>query len=287
MTQADRADPDRRRGGSTAAALPMAPRGRWGWFMAPATALSLLLSLLLLSVPVRAEPAVDADAETVMRALADYFGRLQAFTVSYETDGEFLDGNGQKLMSVASGEIAMRRPDRIHVTRHNFQREATITYDGAMLSIFAKATASAYFQLAVAGTVDGAIDAIRSDIGYDMPGADLLAADVYASLMGNVTSGQHLGMAVIDGIECHHLAFRTDVADWQLWVAAGDQPLPLRYVITTKWVTGAPQYTARLRNWHVAPQIDDSVFVFTPPADARQIEGLRVNAIGELEEVTP
>jgi len=61
----------------------------------------------------------------------------------------------------------------------------------------------------------------------------------------------------------------------------------LRYIITTKWVTGAPQYTARLRNWDVGPRIDDSVFVFTPPAGAREIEGLRVNAIGELEEVTP
>src|ERR1700732_2980876 len=51
---------------------------------------------------------------------------------------------------------------------------------------------------------------------------------------------------------------------------AGDKPLPLRYVITTKSISGAPQYTFELRNWKNSPQIDAARFVFAPPQGAKQ-----------------
>ena len=73
-------------------------------------------------------------------------------------------------------------------------------------------------------------------------------------------------------MSCDHLAFRTDAVDWQIWVRKGDQPLPLKYVITTKWVTGAPQYALRLSNWNVAPEVDAKLFSFAPPADAKKLE---------------
>lgn len=231
-----------------------------------------------------AEPAVEPDAETVMRAMADYFGGLESFSVRYETDGEIIDGSGEKLMFVSNGEIAMQRPDKLRASRQNVLTELAIVYDGETVSIVAEA-ANAYFQMAAPGTFDDAITAVRADLHYDFPGADLLYSDVYASLMGNVTSGRHLGMAVIGGVEVHHLAFRTDTVDWQLWVTAGDRPLPLRYVITSKWVTGAPQYTARLSDWTVSPELDPALFSYTPPADARRVEQIRINAIGEIEEV--
>jgi len=247
-------------------------------------ALAALLSAALSQSPAAAQPSIEADAETVMRAMAEHLGQLTAFSVAFETDGEIVDLAGQKLMFVSAGRIVLQRPDRILVKKANALGEAELRYDGSTLSIYAP-DAKAYFLLPVAGTLDDAIDAVRSELGYDAPGADLLYADVYASLMSNVTSGRHLGMALIDGVECHHLAFRTDLVDWQLWVTAGDRPLPLRYIITSKWVTGAPQYTARLHDWNMAPSVDQASFAFTAPADARQIEQLRVNAVGELEEV--
>ncbi len=61
---------------------------------------------------------------------------------------------------------------------------------------------------------------------------------------GAVSSGYY-GTAYVGGIECHYLSFRSTKVDLQLWVKVGDEPLPMKYVITSKWITGAPQYSVQ------------------------------------------
>lgn len=99
-----------------------------------------------------------------------------------------------------------------------------------------------------------------------------------------MTSGAHIGMTFFDGIEVHQLAFRGTDVDWQLWVAARDKSLPLRYVITTKSLSGAPEYTLELRNWNTVPQIDAARFAFAPPQGAKKLDpnSVTVNVIGDL-----
>ena len=80
-----------------------------------------------------------------------------------------------------------------------------------------------------------------------------------------------------------HLAFRKDKVDWQIWVRTGVQPLPVKYVITSKWMTGAPQYTLHLYDWNARPQVPDSRFTFTPPEGAKKIDAIVVNELGEIE----
>ena len=67
-----------------------------------------------------------------------------------------------------------------------------------------------------------------------------------------------------------------------MWVKAGDEPLPMKYVITSKWLTGAPQYTARFHNWNTKPEIDASQFEFKAPEGARKLDSISVNEAGQL-----
>jgi hypothetical protein len=50
-------------------------------------------------------------------------------------------------------------------------------------------------------------------------------SDAYSQLMAEVTDTKDLGSGVIDGVECDHLAFRTEQADWQIWIAQGSRPI--------------------------------------------------------------
>ena len=90
--------------------------------------------------------------------------------------------------------------------------------------------------------------------------------------MTDIVSGAHVGMAYVDGVEAHHLAFRGKNVDWQLWVQAGDQPLPLKYVITSKWVSGSPEYTLQTPTGTPRRRSTPTRFTFTPPADATSAE---------------
>lgn len=107
--------------------------------------------------------------------------------------------------------------------------------------------------------------------------SDLIDTRAYEKLMESVTSGEYLGMAVGGGNRCHHLACRAGDVDWQqLWVREGSQPLPCNYVITSRDVTGAPQFTVHVVDWNSAPQIAANAFEFVAPAGAKKIGFLPV-----------
>ena len=107
-------------------------------------------------------------------------------------------------------------------------------------------------------------------------------ADPYGVLSRGVVGSAYVGTTYVNGVECHHLAFREAEVDWQLWVKTGDEPLPMKYVISSKWVAGAPQYELRLRDWNTSPKIKDGQFTFVAPKGAKNLAEIKVNEMGEL-----
>ena len=85
-------------------------------------------------------------------------------------------------------------------------------------------------------------------------------ADPYKELMPLVVEAKDLGSGVIRGVECDHLAFRTEEVDWQIWIAQGDRPYPCRYVITSTKVKGSPQYTVEVRDWKTGDEVASDEF---------------------------
>ena len=56
----------------------------------------------------------------------------------------------------------------------------------------------------------------------------------------------------------------------------------MKYVITSKWQTAAPQYQIRFGDWNLKPQIRNDQFAFTPPPGAVSLENLVVDELGGL-----
>jgi hypothetical protein len=57
----------------------------------------------------------------------------------------------------------------------------------------------------------------------------------------------------------------------------------MKYIITTKWMTGAPQFSVRLSDWDTQPKVTAGQFTFTAPAGAKRLQSIRVNELGEAE----
>ena len=88
------------------------------------------------------------------------------------------------------------------------------------------------------------------------------------------------GLGVVDGVECEHLAFRGPDTDWQIWIETGAKPVPRKYVITSKTVAGAPQYTLRIKEWKA--DLSPDVFVFKPAQGANK---LALKDLTDIDEV--
>jgi hypothetical protein len=233
-----------------------------------------------MSVSASSAEGIDPEADKVLRSMSAYLGGLRAFSVDVDIDNEHIDTNGQKLQLSSFASLVAERPGKLYMYRWGVFADTEFIFNGKVLTLYGK-DRNAYLQIDSPGSIDDAIETVRSEIGLDAPGADLLYADPYSGLIDGVQSATYFGMVYVNGLECHYLAFREAEVDWQLWVQAGDAPFPVKYVITTKWVTGAPQYAVRFYNWNATPAIPSGRFNFNLPGGAKKIESVRVNPVGE------
>jgi hypothetical protein len=228
------------------------------------------LTLLVVFGSPRAE-ADEASAKSLVKAMSDYMATQKAISFSFETDLEIVTKDKQKLGLASSGTVTLNRPDKLRVTRHGGFADVEAVFDGKTLSLLGK-NANIYGQIDVPGSIDHLIDELRDKYNRPVPGADLLQSNLYDELMPLVIDAKDLGSGVIGGVECDHLAFRTEEVDWQIWIAQGARPYPCRYVITSKLVDDAPQYSVQIRDWKTGNDVASDDFGFRNPAGARKLD---------------
>jgi hypothetical protein len=230
---------------------------------------AILAMTAMVSLP--AARADEAQAKALFKAMSDYLSAQQALSYDYDTILEIVTKDKQKLGLASSGSVTLARPDKIRATRSGGFANVEIVFDGKTLSLLGK-NANQYAQADVPGTIDHLADVLRDKFHRPLPGADLLMADVYKQLMPLVVNVKDLGSGVIRGVECDHLAFRTQEVDWQIWIAQGDRPYPCRYVVTSTKVPGAPQYTIDIRAWKTGAEVASDDFRFTVPTGATKLK---------------
>jgi hypothetical protein len=241
----------------------------------------IILIAILATGQVLAAKSLDPDADKILQSMSGYLGSLTAFSMNADIDNEIISRDSQKIQLSSFETVVMERPGKFHVHRKGLFGDVTFIFDGKTLTVYGK-NLNAYVLREVSGTTDDAIRAVEMKTGLNLPGADLLFSDPYAILSAGLESSAYIGVAYVNGIECHHLAFRKAKVDWQLWVQTGDEPFPMKYVITSKWATGAPQYEVRLREWNPKPRIKAGQFTFSLPNGARRLETIPVNEMGEI-----
>lgn len=225
--------------------------------------------------------ADEAEAKRLLKAMSDYLAAQTAFSFNYDTNFEIVTADHQKLLLASSGTVALNRPDKIRATRTGGFADVEMIFDGKQLTVFGK-DVNGYAQVEVPGNLDHLIDELRETFHRPMPGADLLLSNVYGELMQDVNDVKDLGSGVVGGTECDHLAFRTKEVDWQIWIAQGASPYPCRYVITTKQVDQAPQYSVQISNWKAGAEVAAGDFAFANATNAKKIEPKDLMDVDEL-----
>jgi hypothetical protein len=233
---------------------------------------------MILTAP-SAQAQEDA-ARKILKAMSDYVASQKVISLTYDSDIEVLTAELQKIQFTSSGQLLLSRPDRLRASRTGGYTDVEFILDGKTFTVHDRDN-GAYAQSAAAGSVDQVIGRLRDEYFVEAPGADLLLSNAYGTLTENVISAKHIGQGVIDGVECEHLAFRTEETDWQIWIEAGKNPIPRKYVITSKTVAAAPQYTLRIKEWKTDAQVANT-FAFSPPAGAKKLDFKELAQIDEV-----
>lgn len=228
--------------------------------------------------------AQEDDSRQLLKAMSDYMAAQSAFSFTYQSSIEAVTPEFEKLQFVSSGTATIHRPDKIRVTRTGGFADVELVYDGSQLTVEGK-NLKAYAQVDLKGTLVDLGERL-ADAGVEAPGGDLLSPNVFDTLMDGVTEARHIASAYVDGVECEYLAFRTKDADWQIWIRSGDQPIPLRYVITSKDVVQAPQYTLQISDWKAGDAVAADDFAFKAPEGVKKVDLSELGAIDELPSPT-
>ena len=243
-----------------------------------ATKLPILLgTVLFMGISLGSQArAQSSDAEKLIKGMADYVTSQKTLSITYDSDIEVITSKLQKIQFTSSGQVQLSRPDKLRVTRTGGYRDVEIVFDGKMLTVNNK-DGKDYAQIEVAGTTEELIDVLREKHGVVAPGADLLLTNVFNVMMNDVVEAAVIGKGVIDGVECDHLAFRNMDTDWQIWIESGANPIPRKYVITSKGIAEAPQYTLRIKEWKTDVAAD--AFAFKADPSFKKI------ALGEMSDI--
>ena len=220
-------------------------------------------------------------AMQILKRMTDYIGEQKAILATVDTDVEVVTTELQKIQFASSGQVLLNRPDKIRASRTGGYADMELVFDGKTLSILGK-NLNSYTQIDAPGTLDQLVERLRTESGAALPFADLLLARAYEELSADVIDAKHIGRGVIDGVECEHLAFRTPEVDWQLWVELGPRPIPRKYVITSKTVTGSPQYTLQVKEWRTDAPSGASLFTFRPPQGSTKVVAETLKQIDEV-----
>jgi len=223
---------------------------------------------------------IDPDALQILKGMTDYLGSLQQFGMHTENTYEDVMETGQKIQFGFSSSVVVQRPNKLRVERSDGDETRFFIYDGESLAIY-DGEHDLFAETDAPDNIDDFLFFVRDTLDLVPPSGDMVFSNAFELLTASVTSGFVVGKAVIGGVSCDHLAFRTPVVDWQVWIADGDTPLPYKYVLTTMDDPAHPQFVTMISKWNTDPKIWDGTFEFEPPATATEIEfvGLDVGAV--------
>lgn len=219
----------------------------------------------------QAAAASERDPETMV-ALDAMGAALRARTmlnVHADITSEVVLTSGQKIQSVGTVDMIVRRPDRFRVTIRDGRKDRDIYYDGRSLTVFAPALGH-YASFAAPPTIAATLERAKDEFGIEVPLADLVYWGVDPTLADRVRSAFRLGSDMVNGSSCAHYAIRQDQVDWQVWIREEGESLPCKLVITSKADPAMPQFTA-VYSFGAAQSPDLSRFTFQPPKGANEI----------------
>lgn len=215
--------------------------------------------------------SIDSKSKEVLNSMSRFLDGLDQFSFTARVQYDRTTESGQLVEVHEQHDVAVQRPGRLRATVLGEEGVRAVIVNDGTLTLVDPLTKE-YFQAAAPGTVGDAVDVMVVDLGMSLPNADFVYRNSDEILTANATGSEYLGVVVLDGRPCHHLAFIQPGLHCQVWVSAGVHPTPSRISLQYVDQPGAPRFSATL-DWQLAGiTFDQSAFTFIPDDSMRSVE---------------
>jgi hypothetical protein len=233
--------------------------------------------LLIVTAPAIAADASSArsdsrtEAAAILKTMAEYLGGLRTFSCTSTNRYEVVQASGQRVEFGESRRVYLARPDRLRIEEVSSDGFSDLAlFDGKQITVFS-ADDNVYAQAPQPPSLEDALVYFVRDLHMRMPLALLLSTHVRTELPALAREIDYVETTRIDGKVAHHLAGRGESVDFEIWVADGSSPLPLRIAIIYKQAPDKPKFSADLSDWNTSPDFPEAHFRLALPGGARNI----------------
>ena len=219
-----------------------------------------------------AQPDLDPEALSILKATTDAITGANSFSFRARVTRDRLATNDQLVTYFNEDTVTVSRPDKVRIDVDGEHHNVQFIFDGKTVTLFDPET-KLYSSHSAPHTIDGMLEAVDKQ-GIHFPIRNLLQSKPYDSLVEGIQSAYIIGRVNINQKTFIHLVFTEASADWQLWVEPGDKPVLRGMIVIYKTQPGMPRIVMDFSDWNLNAQPEASLFEFTKPEDAHEIQFL-------------
>lgn len=248
----------------------------------------LLTALLILS----SQTVFAADPAVILKKTADSYKKLQSYQDTNEVTIN-INAKGMQQKLAVESSMSVKRPNKVASVVKTGVAGLTFVSDGTKMLVYMPV-----LNKYAASPSPASFDEMAKDklLGSQSTGPagylKLFGEDPMVSLMEGVLSVKLIGEEKLDNRKHFHILLSQENTDVELWIDAKTYLITKLYSDMTKMLQAQQASIPGMSDMEVTyeevhkvvalnKQIPDTVFEFTPPADAKEVSDLIKEASGE------
>jgi hypothetical protein len=170
--------------------------------------------------------------------------------------------------------LDVKRPNRFYAIQPAGNETREIAYDGSQLCVMYPAAKHYALETLKAKSIEQFAQVVEERFGFRPPVAELLADDMAAELLIDVTSARLLAKEEVGGATCEHLRLEQEGMTTDLWVSVEDK-LPRRMLTTVTDLAGHPTWDISFSKWELDGPLDEGLFSKRPASESQKVQMIK------------
>lgn len=217
-----------------------------------------------------AAPTIEPKAIDVLKAASARLAAAHSMTFTAIATYESPSTIGPPLAYTTTSDVTLQRPDKLRVITPGDGPAAEFYYDGKTMTAYSPAEN----LVAVADappTIDGALKAAYESAAVYFPFTDVLVADPYGDIAGDIKRAFYIGQSkVVGGTTTDMVAIADDHVFAQLWIGAEDK-LPRRIRVVYRDDPSRLRHDVELSHWQLDGPVPADGFASAKAAGAAHV----------------
>lgn len=219
---------------------------------------------------------IDSAAVAVLDKMSNGIGNLHSCSLTLVSEYDISDPRLGLVTHSEESDIFLKAPNKLLVNKKGDKGKKDFFYDGKSFTYFSVDN-NQYSTAQAPPTIVETIDSIHNTYGIDFPAADIFYPTFVDDILAIANNLSDLGLTTVDNKECYHIAGTTKEFTFQIWVSKDESYLPLKMAMVYTDKPGNPHYEAFFENWNLNPSLEDSMFNFTVPPQAKKVKFVSKN----------